>query len=99
MARPTLWTVGSAPRIPTCRAGWPDILPAMIIDCHAHFEPRMLDVDELDRFRQVKGMIGVKLHPHWHDYRTEILSPLLRRCEELKLPVLIHRMMRVASYR
>lgn len=47
-------------------------------------------LDELERLRQVKGMIGVKLHPHWHDYRTEILSPLFRRCEELGLPVLIH---------
>jgi predicted TIM-barrel fold metal-dependent hydrolase len=47
-------------------------------------------LDELERWRHVKGMIGVKLHPHWHDYRTEILSPLLRRCQELKLPVLIH---------
>src|SRR6185436_18478212 len=27
---------------------------------------------------------------HWHDYRTEILDPVLARCEELRLPVLIH---------
>lgn len=50
--------------------------------------PRVLD--ELERWRAVKGMIGVKLHPHWHDYRTDILDPLLRRVEELRLPVLIH---------
>lgn len=47
-------------------------------------------LDELERWRGVRGMIGVKLHPHWHDYRTEILGPLLRRIEELGLPVLIH---------
>lgn len=47
-------------------------------------------LDELERWRAVPGMIGVKLHPHWHDYRTEILGPVLRRAEELKLPVLIH---------
>ena len=47
-------------------------------------------LDELERWRAVPGMIGVKLHPHWHDYRTEILGPLLRRAEELGLPVLIH---------
>ena len=50
--------------------------------------PRVLD--ELERWRAVPGMIGVKLHPHWHDYRTEILGPVLRRAEELRLPVLIH---------
>lgn len=50
--------------------------------------PKVLD--ELERWRAVPGMIGVKLHPHWHDYRTEILGPLLTRCEELRLPVLIH---------
>ena len=50
--------------------------------------PRVLD--ELERWRAVPGMIGVKLHPHWHDYRTEILGPVLRRAEELGLPVLIH---------
>jgi predicted TIM-barrel fold metal-dependent hydrolase len=50
--------------------------------------PRVLD--ELERWRAVPGMIGVKLHPHWHDYRTEILGPVLRRAEELRLPVLVH---------
>jgi predicted TIM-barrel fold metal-dependent hydrolase len=47
-------------------------------------------LDELERWRAVPGMIGIKLHPHWHDYRTAILTPLLRRAEELGLPVLIH---------
>jgi uncharacterized protein len=47
-------------------------------------------LDDLERWRAVPGMIGIKLHPHWHDYRTELLEPLLRRAEELALPVLIH---------
>lgn len=47
-------------------------------------------LDTLERWRSEPGFIGVKLHPHWHDYRTEILGPLLKRCEELGLPVLIH---------
>lgn len=47
-------------------------------------------LDELERWRAVPGMIGVKLHPHWHDYRTDLLDPLLRRLEELGLPALIH---------
>ena len=50
--------------------------------------PRVLD--ELEQWRSSPGMIGLKLHPHWHDYRTELLTPLLRRAEELRLPVLIH---------
>ncbi|HJK90285.1 MAG TPA: amidohydrolase family protein [Polyangiaceae bacterium LLY-WYZ-15_(1-7)] len=44
----------------------------------------------LERWRQEPGFVGVKLHPHWHDYRTELLDPILRRCEELGLPALIH---------
>lgn len=47
-------------------------------------------VEELERWRSVPGMIGVKLHPHWHDYRTDLLDPILRRCEELSMPALIH---------
>ena len=47
-------------------------------------------LDTLERWRNEPGFIGVKLHPHWHDYKTEILGPLLRRCEDLGLPVLIH---------
>ncbi len=47
-------------------------------------------LDELERWRSEPGFIGVKLHPHWHDYRTEILDPILRRAEELRLPALVH---------
>lgn len=44
----------------------------------------------LERWRAVPGMVGIKLHPHWHDYRTEILRPLLARAQDLRMPVLIH---------
>jgi len=47
-------------------------------------------LDELEQWRHVPGMIGIKLHPHWHDYRTELLDPLLGRAQELGLPVLVH---------
>jgi hypothetical protein len=47
-------------------------------------------LDELERWRAVPGMIGVKLHPHWHDYRTDLLDPILARAEELGMPALIH---------
>ncbi|TNE85033.1 MAG: amidohydrolase [Deltaproteobacteria bacterium] len=47
-------------------------------------------LDTLERWRHEPGMIGVKLHPHWHDWELERAWPLLARCEELGLPVLIH---------
>lgn len=47
-------------------------------------------LEELERWRQVAGFVGVKLHPHWHRYRLEDALPIARRCEDLELPVLIH---------
>jgi uncharacterized protein len=47
-------------------------------------------LEELERWRQVPGFVGVKLHPHWHRYRIEDALPIARRCEELALPILIH---------
>lgn len=47
-------------------------------------------VESLHRWLDVDGFIGVKLHPHWHDYETELLDPILARCEDLALPVLVH---------
>ncbi|HNJ65469.1 MAG TPA: amidohydrolase family protein [Turneriella sp.] len=47
-------------------------------------------LETLERWRHEKGMIGVKLHPHWHDYTTDLLFPLFARLEELGLPALIH---------
>lgn len=47
-------------------------------------------LEELERWRAVPGMIGLKLHPHWHDYETGALAAILERAQELRLPVLIH---------
>jgi predicted TIM-barrel fold metal-dependent hydrolase len=47
-------------------------------------------LDELEHWRSHPGMFGIKLHPHWHEYRTELLGPLLARAQELRMPVLIH---------
>jgi predicted TIM-barrel fold metal-dependent hydrolase len=47
-------------------------------------------LEELERWRAVPGMVGIKLHPHWHDYTTDLLDPLLKRAEELRMPALIH---------
>jgi len=47
-------------------------------------------LDELERWRGVPGMIGVKLHPHWHGWPLVDAIPIARRCEELGLPVLLH---------
>lgn len=46
--------------------------------------------EEIDRWREVPGFIGVKLHPHWHGWPIAGCLPIARRCEELGLPVLIH---------
>jgi uncharacterized protein len=47
-------------------------------------------LDELEALRSRSNMVGIKLHPHWHDYRTALSHPLLARAEELGLPVLMH---------
>ncbi|MCB9630816.1 MAG: amidohydrolase [Sandaracinus sp.] len=44
----------------------------------------------LERYAAIEGFVGVKLHPHWHDYRTDVLDPILRFCEARRMPVLIH---------
>jgi uncharacterized protein len=47
-------------------------------------------LDELEKWRTHPGFVGVKLHPHWHGYPIEELHPIAARCEELRLPILIH---------
>ena len=47
-------------------------------------------LDELERWRTVPGMIGVKLHPHWHGWPMTDAVPIAQRCQELGLPILIH---------
>jgi len=50
--------------------------------------PKVLD--ELEKWRGVKGMIGVKVHPYWHQYPMTELSAVAKRVEELGLPILVH---------
>lgn len=45
---------------------------------------------ELERWRGLKGMIGVKVHPYWHQFPVTDLEPVARRSEELGLPWVIH---------
>lgn len=45
---------------------------------------------ELETWRHVPGVLGVKLHPHWHGWPIADAIPIARRCEELDLPILIH---------
>lgn len=47
-------------------------------------------VEQLERWRQLPGFIGVKLHPHWHGWNIEDAFPIAARCQELRLPILIH---------
>jgi predicted TIM-barrel fold metal-dependent hydrolase len=47
-------------------------------------------VEELERWRSKPGFLGVKLHPYWHRWKIEEALPVARRCEELRLPVLVH---------
>jgi predicted TIM-barrel fold metal-dependent hydrolase len=60
--------------------GWIFLNPLSQVPC----------LEELERWRAVPGMIGIKLHPHWHDYPVSVLWPVLRRASELQLPVLMH---------
>lgn len=47
-------------------------------------------LEELEQWRQVPGFVGIKLHPHWHGWRIEEAFAIAARCEELRLPILIH---------
>jgi predicted TIM-barrel fold metal-dependent hydrolase len=60
--------------------GWIFLNPAVMDD----------PAEELERWRAQPGFIGVKLHPYWHRWPIEAALPIARRCEELRLPVLIH---------
>jgi predicted TIM-barrel fold metal-dependent hydrolase len=60
--------------------GWIFLNPAVMGDA----------VEELERWRQLPGFIGVKLHPFWHRWPMEAALPIARRCETLRLPILIH---------
>jgi predicted TIM-barrel fold metal-dependent hydrolase len=46
--------------------------------------------EDVDRWRETPGFVGVKLHPHWHGWPIAGALPIARRCEQLGLPILIH---------
>ena len=46
--------------------------------------------DEIEKWRKTKGMIGIKVHPYWHQFPLRDLESTARRSEELNLPLLIH---------
>lgn len=45
---------------------------------------------ELERWRHIRGMVGLKVHPYWHHYPLTALGPVAGRAEELGLPLIIH---------
>jgi len=47
-------------------------------------------LDELERWRVVPGMIGVKLHPFVHRFPMQKAALVAKRAEELGLPLLVH---------
>jgi predicted TIM-barrel fold metal-dependent hydrolase len=47
-------------------------------------------LEEIERLRSVPGMIGIKLHPFWHQYPMPRAAEVARRAQELNLPVSIH---------
>jgi uncharacterized protein len=47
-------------------------------------------LDELDRWKDTPGMVGVKIHPFWHRFPMEKVEAVARRTEELGLPLLVH---------
>lgn len=46
--------------------------------------------DDLERWRTRPGMIGVKVHPYWHQYPVTELAGVARRVQDLRLPMLVH---------
>lgn len=47
-------------------------------------------LETLEQYRAIDGMIGIKLHPHWHDYPIADVLPIARRARELGMPMLVH---------
>ena len=47
-------------------------------------------MDQLEKFREIPGMIGVKIHPFWHGYPIKKVAQIAERTRELNLPMLVH---------
>jgi predicted TIM-barrel fold metal-dependent hydrolase len=70
-------------RYPERFLGW------IFLNPRATDDPRAA-LEELEEWRSVPGFVGVKLHPHWHGWSMPEALPIAKRCEELRLPILIH---------
>lgn len=51
---------------------------------------RLDPLDELGKYRDEPGFIGVKAHPFWHRFAPVELLPVARELAELDKPLLIH---------
>ena len=47
-------------------------------------------VSEIEKWSSNPKMVGVKAHPFWHRYATELLDPIAGWCREHGYPLLIH---------
>jgi predicted TIM-barrel fold metal-dependent hydrolase len=47
-------------------------------------------LEQLEKWRNIRSMIGVKIHPFWHQYPVEKVERLAKRTEEIGLPMLVH---------
>jgi len=47
-------------------------------------------LETIDKYSNVPGMIGIKIHPFWHHFSMSQAEPIIHRAGELKMPVLIH---------
>jgi len=47
-------------------------------------------LDQLEHWRHFPGMIGVKIHPFWHQYDIQKVKIVAERSQELGLPMLVH---------
>lgn len=66
-------------RYPDRLAGWIFVNPA---------RPEALA--EIERWRNGPGMIGIKIHPFWHQFPMVQAESVARRARELNLPLLVH---------
>ncbi len=60
--------------------GWIFVNPAGPVD----------PVSEIERCMEKEGIIGVKVHPFWHNYPTSMLADAAALCSEKGMPMIIH---------
>lgn len=47
-------------------------------------------MDQLEKWKDVPGMVGVKIHPFWHRFPIDIVGDIAQRTQELNLPMTVH---------